>query len=102
MFIGAVVSSFRNIGRAVQRIGRAKQLPASARRDAQLLFWGLGVSLLAHNVAFFGVSYWGQIQVLFMLGLAFSGFAEEGTRGLRSRAPRRVRDEALTPAAQPG
>jgi hypothetical protein len=46
-------------------------------RENRMLYWGICVSILGHCVAFFGVSYFGQIMILLYLMFAIVGWAYE-------------------------
>lgn len=45
--------------------------------EIKWLSWGICVSLLGHYVTFLGVSYFGQINLLFYMMMAFVGFSQE-------------------------
>ena len=60
---------------AVRVIGRYSL--CSIPRDKQWLTWGICVSILAHCVSFFGVSYFGQIRMLLYLTFAIVGTTYE-------------------------
>jgi hypothetical protein len=65
-----IALSFRAVGRLWRRC---------ARGDQRAMAWALGVSLFAHVVSFIGVSYFGQIQVVwFMLLAAITSLAAVG------------------------
>lgn len=78
LFIGTIVMTFHGIG----RIGRS----AGGNRFRQFAAWGMGASLLVHCVSFLGVSYFGQIIVLWFLGLGMVTSLRPGT----APQPRRV------------
>lgn len=63
LFIAIIVLCFGAVGQAM------KSLKRESRRD-QLFLWAMGAALFAHVVAFFGVSYWDQIIVIWYLLLA--------------------------------
>jgi hypothetical protein len=54
-FIAIIVYGFKFVGRA-RRV--------TPDRGRKVFFWALGASLFANNVAFVGVSYWDQIEVV--------------------------------------
>lgn len=69
LFVLVLVFAFRNIGR----------LWRQNTQDAYhlALSWALGVSLYVHCVNFIGVSYFGQIQIIWYLLLAMIGSLSE-------------------------
>jgi hypothetical protein len=50
---------------------------ALAEQPIHWLSWGVGISMLGHAVSFWGVSYFGQILMLFYMTLAMTGFLHE-------------------------
>lgn len=62
LFVSTIAFGFHSVGRTWRR--------AWPRKDRVALSWALGVSLFAQCVAFLGVSYFGQIWVLWFLVLA--------------------------------
>lgn len=62
LFIATIVYSFK-------RLGGARRIKTLRRRD-QWFLWTLGVAMLANMVAFFGIAYWDQTQVLWYAFLA--------------------------------
>lgn len=54
--------------RCFSRVGRARRAAAGSKRE--WLIWLLGVSLFANVVAFFGISYWDQTEVVWFTLLA--------------------------------
>ena len=50
-----------------------KNIPASAK----WMSWGICVTMLSHFISFWGISYFGQINMLLYLTLALIGFAME-------------------------
>ena len=70
--LGGLISLFFFIGsisRSFARLGVARNL-VDGNLKQQWLLWLLGASLFAHVVAFFGVSYWDQMQVAWLVLLA--------------------------------
>jgi len=65
LFVYCIVLAFSNIGKLWRR-----QRPQSYK---QKLAWALGVSLFAHCCSFIGVSYFGQINILWYMHLAIIG-----------------------------
>lgn len=61
LFMAIVVYGYKFVGRARK---------ATADRKRQFFFWALGASLFANNIAFMGVSYWDQLQVVWYSLLA--------------------------------
>lgn len=55
LFLAVIVYGFKFLGRARK---------AAGSRNQQQFFWILGAALFANAVAFFGISYWDQIQVV--------------------------------------
>jgi hypothetical protein len=84
MFIGSIALGFRGVG----RITRATQ-----DRSRLMLAWGLGVAVLVHTFSFLGVTYFGQIVMIWYLTLATITGLEvhvarsAGTDGNRRPAP---------------
>lgn len=70
--------------KAVQTLGSCSlKAPTQARR---IVCWGFCVSILGHSVAFWGVSYFGQIMMLMYLTFAVTGFAYGWQEQLASSA----------------
>lgn len=65
LFAGIIVLTFRGVGRIGRSVGED--------RFHQLMAWALGAALLVHCANFLGVSYFGQIMVVWYLGLAMVG-----------------------------
>jgi hypothetical protein len=55
LFLATIVYSFKYLGKARKRVGNKKQ---------QIFLWALGAALFANVVAFGGISYWDQTQVV--------------------------------------
>ena len=55
LFVASIVYGFKYLGTARK---------VSANRKQQIFLWGLGSALFANAVAFFGISYWDQTQVV--------------------------------------
>lgn len=70
LFIALLVMGFSILGRARKR----------ARGVDQWLYWCLGAALLAHIAAFWGVSYWDQMRVPWLLLLAVFPAAQGWSR----------------------
>ncbi len=50
---------------------------AGSSREIRWLSYGICISMLGHCLSFFGVSYFGQIMILFYFSLAVTGFMAE-------------------------
>jgi hypothetical protein len=61
LFLASIVYGFKYLGKARRRAKGRKQ---------QLFMWALGAALFANAVAFFGISYWDQTQVVWYALLA--------------------------------
>jgi len=86
LFIAVLVIAFRNIGNAV------RALPDQDPRAK--IAWAVGVSLGVHAVTFLGVSYFGQVTMIWCLSLALSASVASSTAETvrqRRRAPRPAR-----------
>ncbi len=55
LFMAVIVYGFQYLGKAIRTVGNRKQ---------QILLWALGAALFANVVAFGGISYWDQTQVV--------------------------------------
>jgi hypothetical protein len=55
LFVASIVYGFKYLGTARK---------VSANRKQQIFLWALGSALFANAVAFFGISYWDQTQVV--------------------------------------
>lgn len=64
LFLMMIAVAFGNIGRLWRQLGGSP--------GKMLLAWSIGVSLFVHTVNFFGVSYFGQIDMLWYIGLALT------------------------------
>lgn len=60
---------------AVRAAGGFSQRPTS--RDRQWLSWALCASILGHCIMFIGLGYFGQIEIILYMTLAFAGFIYE-------------------------
>lgn len=56
--------------------------------SSKWLGWSFSASIIAHAVAFFGVSYFGQSRILFYLTLAMAGMVAETQTVVKSRSPK--------------
>jgi len=85
LFLLVLALAFRNIGNAV------RALPDKDPRSK--IAWAVGVSLGVHAVTFFGVSYFGQVTMIWCLSLALSasvaGATAATTRERAAMAQRR-------------
>jgi hypothetical protein len=66
LFVAIIAVSFRGVG-------QLSKLMSRANLQRQTMVWGLGAGLLVHCVAFLGVTYFGQIVMLWYLSLAMIG-----------------------------
>ncbi len=62
LFLLLIAMGFASVGRAWRRVERSPE-------DVFLL-WAIGVSLFVHTVNFIGVGYFGQIDILWFIGIA--------------------------------
>lgn len=97
LFIAIIVACFRVIGRRTGKPG------AVSRQDA-ILYWGLGVSLFTHSVAFMSVSYFDQ-TVVFWYGLLATisslGATRIGIGSVAAKPSGRATDDRLGNRHQP-
>lgn len=82
------------ICRGFQQLGRARKA-AKGNVKREWFFWLIGAALFANVLAFFGVSYWDQIQVAWFLVLAI---ASASSVVLNSRV--RVKEALILRAVQ--
>ena len=75
LFIMIIILAFRGVKRFQCRIGSH-----TARR---VMAWAVGASLFVHCVIFIGVSYFGQIQLLWFLILAMTGSLSSASDSIR-------------------
>ncbi len=78
LFIGCVAVAFRETGKIW------KQAPKSSYQLA--LSWAIGVSLFVHCANFIGVSYFGQITILWYLNLAMIGSLSGSRKAARRKS----------------
>ena len=64
LFLLLIALAFGNVGRAWRRVENS---PTDV-----LLIWAIGVSIFVHTVNFIGVAYFGQIDVLWYIGIALA------------------------------
>ena len=83
-------------------VGRARRMTTSDSAKEQLA-WGTGVSLLVHCACFIGVSYFGQITLLWFMTLAIAGSLRSQSARISapSDARRYVRIVHRAPTAVP-
>jgi hypothetical protein len=77
LLVVLVVVAFSQLGR-VMRVTRSAQ---SSSIGVEPLYWALGVMLFAHVVNWFGVTYWDQTNVLWLLHLAAIGSLADHRHG---------------------
>jgi hypothetical protein len=90
LFLTILVYGFKYLGTARKRAGNRKE---------QIFLWGLGSALFANVVAFFGISYWDQTQVVWF-GLLAAISAAVVIRGQSGKASIRVSSKAADWAEQ--
>lgn len=91
LFVAMIVMSFLYIGRWVRTL--------EGHRDT-IIAWGLGVSVFVHCTSFIGVSYFGQLILLWNLTLAFATVSGTLAAGVEAdRARRRVHRSAAAARA---
>ncbi len=71
-------------------------------RNAQLLIWALFSMMIAHCVGFIGVSYFGQIQVLWYMTLATASLLEEQQLLFKAAAGRTEGEAFFIPTRKGG
>lgn len=86
-FILTIVLAVLNVGRALQRLENGND---SEGASGQWKVWLVGVAVLVHAVTFLALSYFGQMNTLWYLQLAFAGsvtasFVSGGTVTRRAR-----------------
>ena len=65
LFIAIIVCAFQGVGRIIRS--------AAGERFPRYASWAVGASLLVHCAAFIGVAYFGQVYVVWYLGLSIIG-----------------------------
>jgi hypothetical protein len=86
LFIGSLVYGFKYLGRARKLVEGKRQ---------QFFLWALGAALFANAVAFFGISYVDQTQVVWYgLLAAISATALTIPKTVSAAVPARIRPEA--------
>jgi hypothetical protein len=86
LFIGSIVYGFKYLGRARKLVEGKRQ---------QFFLWALGAALFANAVAFFGISYVDQTQVVWYgLLAAISATALTIPKTVSAAVPARIRPEA--------
>ena len=65
LFITIIVCGFQGVGRVIRS--------AADDRFSRYASWAVGASLLVHCAAFIGVAYFGQVYVVWYLGLSIIG-----------------------------
>ena len=90
LFLAILVYGFKYLGTARKR---------AENRKEQIFLWSLGSALFANVVAFFGISYWDQTQVVWF-GLLAAISAAVAIRRQSSKASIRVSSKAADWAEQ--
>lgn len=62
-----LIVSFSRLGKA---LAYARTLPRQRSRSVELTLWSLGVVLAIHSFNWFGISYWDQTNMLWLMHLA--------------------------------
>jgi len=91
LFLATIVYGFRYLGRARR---------ASSNKDEQIFLWILGAALFANVVAFFGISYWDQTQVVWYSLLAAIGASSVVSPKVQVNKPLRRASEFPDPTVQ--
>ncbi|MHC4348239.1 MAG: hypothetical protein ACYS15_06895, partial [Planctomycetota bacterium] len=90
LFVGMIVVAFIGVGQILRAANRRRYRVVGSTADGKrtlvrpagdandraaklALAWALGVSLFIHCVVFIGVSYFGQVLLVWFLGLGFIG-----------------------------
>jgi len=98
LFIAVIVQAFRSIGQLL------RQVHGDPLRS--MFAWALGVSLTVHCVAFIGVTYTGQVRMLWYLALAMAATFQPAARHvptvMRVRLARPVDENVGAPPAPVG
>jgi hypothetical protein len=66
LFVALLVSAFSQLGTA----RAAAQAPTGGPTSTEFMLWGLGAMLAAHTANWFGVSYWDQTYMVWLMQLA--------------------------------
>ena len=75
LFLAIITFAFKYAG------GLMREAHAQNFRTEEILAWSLGVTILIHSANFIGIGYFGQITVLWYLGLAMcSGLVSASQR----------------------
>jgi hypothetical protein len=119
LFVAMIVVGFVGVGRILRAAGRQRYRMVGRSADGTrvllqpaddpheratrtALAWALGVSLFTHCVVFIGVAYFGQVLLVWYLGLGFIGSLtpDPRRRSAKQVAHRRrqVRSSQLVPA----
>ena len=65
LFLAIIVCAFQGVGRIIRS--------AAGERFSRYASWAVGASLLVHCAAFIGVAYFGQVYVVWYMGLSIIG-----------------------------
>lgn len=82
LFILVITFAYRELGKAMATLRRRRL----ARADEALL-WGLGVALSVHVINWFGISYWDQTNLLWLMQLATIASVTASVTGRARRLP---------------
>jgi hypothetical protein len=91
LFVAALYLAFRYVGKAWRAV--------NANEPRRMLAWCVGVALFAHAASFLGVSYFGQIIMLWYVTLAAAGALGEMTAKAPVAQRARRRKRLATPTA---
>jgi hypothetical protein len=91
-FLGIIYLGFARLGIARRR--------ASNDRKKEWLVWLLGCAFFAHSTAFFGVSYFDQTQVAWLLLLAMIAAATTGPWSNRAPGLSRLSEQSRSPSRE--
>jgi hypothetical protein len=91
LFMATIWIGFMYVGRAWKKF--------QSDRSKLIFCWALGVSIFGHMASFIGVSYWGQIVMLWYLTIAAAGALGEMTAKEPSTQRANRRRRLATPTA---
>jgi hypothetical protein len=70
LLIASLTVAFSQLGRAMHALRSSRDAISSTEEP---LYWGIGVMLAVHIINWFGITYWDQTNVLWLLHLAVLG-----------------------------
>ena len=92
LFVAVLCFAFGNVGRLLKQI-ESSEKPAESGLEWRT--WLIGVAIFVHVVTFLGLTYFGQMSILWHLQLSFAGAIGAGVLAVRKS------DAAEDRAAQP-